>query len=195
MLGTSEYYGQPLPLAPVASSYMCQTSPPQTSVQPAIGFSTFVPQPSPHDIPLIKTQIIQSAFSPSPPANVIRLPLPEKYMRTLQNPLEEYNKDGIVTTCSRCGQTNTLWDLKIKEMLATLKEYHELNCYLQKQIQFHPFLEEEHPMAVVNSISYTQSMDLPKISNLRANANEFTPAQVIETFVIFYPIMIRSRIE
>lgn len=185
MLAPADFYGQPMPLAPVAGSYMCQTSPPQTSVQPAIGFPAFVPQPPPHDIPLMKTQIIQSAFSPSPPANVIRLPIPAKYMRILQNPLKEYNRDGIVTTCSKCNQKNTLLELKMDEMFATLKEYHELKSYLQQQIHFQPFPEEEHPMAIVNSLNYTQLMDLPKISNLRANANEFTPAQVIEIFVIF----------
>lgn len=180
-----DYYPAPLPIPQVAS-YMCQPSPPQSTAVPPNIYPALLPPP-PHEITLRKippcTLISPNAY----PGNAMAIVhLPTNLMQALQREPFTYNRDDMVSTCSSCGQTNTIWDLRVKKMAEYLAEDYALKRFLMREIRFEPFPGEEPPPppppphSVANNIGYpTQSTDLCKMSNLRANANEFTPALVI----------------
>lgn len=186
MINNIDFFQPTMPITAVPGGYMCQASPPQTSavpVPPGNLYPALVPPPPPHDISLLKGPMIPNAFPHPSCINVVRLP--GKLMRALQRPLMEHNEESLVTTCSRCNQKNTLLELTILKIMDAMKEDYELKRFLLEKIRFETFPGEEISISIANNnLNYSQSPDLCKISNLRANANEFTPAQVINPFFL-----------
>ncbi len=165
-----------IPLSPVG--YMGQASPPQPSTVPTnIAFPLIPPDlPSVLKTPCAPISIPNISIPSGPP--VVELPL--KLFNTLQQPPYQCTDNDLVDTCSNCHQTNTLWRLRMKKLIDMRRENSELIHYLKKQIMFRPIPGSELPVSVSNNISYPQqAVDLYKSSNLDANANEFTPSQVI----------------
>jgi len=176
-----DYFSAALPIQQVAG-YMCQPSPPQSTAIPPNIYPPLIPTAPPHEIAIRKMPPCTIIPSTPYPANAIGnlVHLPPNLMQALKREPFQYNRDDMVSTCSGCGQTNTLWDLRVKKMADDLAEDHALKRYLMQEIRFEVFPGEEPPHSVANNIGYpAQPTDLCKMSNLRANANEFTPAQVI----------------